>query len=105
MRIYALFVFTTLAIGAALFLFYVPLGWYASLNGIEIFRYDADALPAWFTIANQVVWQVSLILLMPILTIGLCLLYVDERVRHEGYDIEFAAVRHEPQVLLEHRRI
>ena len=25
--------------------------------------------------------------------IGLCLLYVDERVRHEGYDIELAAAR------------
>ncbi len=25
--------------------------------------------------------------------IGLCLLYVDERVRHEGYDIELMAAR------------
>ena len=25
---------------------------------------------------------------MPVWMIGLCLLYVDERVRHEGYDIE-----------------
>jgi len=25
--------------------------------------------------------------------VGLCLLYVDERVRHEGYDIELMAAR------------
>lgn len=92
-RIYALFAFTILATYSALLLFYVPLGWYASMNGIEVFRFDADALPAWYLIANQVVSQASLILLMPIWMIGLCLLYVDERVRHEGYDIELMAAR------------
>ncbi len=92
-RIYALFVFTLLATYSALLLFYVPLGWYAYLNGIEILRFEADALPAWYVIANQVVSQLSLILLMPIWMIGLCLLYVDERVRHEGYDIELMAAK------------
>jgi hypothetical protein len=92
-RIYALFVFTLVAIYSALLLFYVPLGWYAYLNGIEFFANDPDALPAWYIIANQVVSQVSLILLMPIWMIGLCLLYVDDRVRHEGYDIELMAAR------------
>ncbi|MBX7172541.1 MAG: hypothetical protein K1X72_16355 [Pyrinomonadaceae bacterium] len=92
-RIYALFGFTILATYSALLLFYVPLGWYAYLNGIEIFRFDADALPAWYMIARQVISQASLILMMPIWMIGLCLLYVDERVRHEGYDIELMAAR------------
>ncbi len=92
-RIYALFVFTLVAIYSALLLFYVPLSFYAGLNGIEVFRFDTDALPAWYIIANQVISQVSLILLMPIWMIGLCLLYVDERVRHEGYDIELMAAR------------
>ena len=42
---------------------------------------------------TQLVSQASFILLSPIWMIGLCLLYVDERVRHEGYDIELAAAR------------
>ena len=92
-RLYALFIFTTLATYLALFLFYIPLGWYAFLNGIEIFTFDADSIPAWYEVANQVISQASLILLMPVWMIGLCLLYVDERVRHEGYDIELMAAR------------
>jgi hypothetical protein len=92
-RLYALFVFTTLATYAALFLFYIPLGWYAYLNGVEIFTFNQNTIPAWYTIANQVVSQLSLILLMPVWMIGLCLLYVDERVRREGYDIELMAAR------------
>lgn len=92
-RIYALFIFTFVAIYSAMMLFYVPLGWYAYLNGIELFGNDIDAIPAWYIIANQLVTQISLILLSPILMIGLCLLYVDERVRSEGYDIELMAAR------------
>jgi hypothetical protein len=92
-RLYALFIFTVLATYSALLLLYVPLGWYAYLNGVEFFASDPDAIPAWYTIANQAISQASLILLMPVLMIGLCLLYVDERVRHEGYDIELMAAR------------
>ncbi|MDQ3801305.1 MAG: hypothetical protein M3384_17930 [Acidobacteriota bacterium] len=92
-RLYALFIFTLLATYSALALFYVPLGWYAYLNGIQFFSYDPDVIPAWYTIASQAIWQASLILLMPVWMIGLCLLYVDERVRHEGYDIELMAAR------------
>lgn len=92
-RFAALFVFTTVATYSALSLFYVPLGWYAYLEGVQIFTLDADAIPAWYQIAGQVVWQASFILLMPVWMVGLCLLYVDERVRHEGYDIELLAAR------------
>jgi hypothetical protein len=92
-RLYALFIFTLLATYSALLLLYVPLGWYAYLNGVEFFSYDPDAIPAWYAITNQAISQASLILLMPIWMIGLCLLYVDERVRHEGYDIELMAAR------------
>lgn len=92
-RLYALFVFTLLAIYSALALFYVPLGWYAWVEGVQIFTYNADTIPAWYEVASQFVWQASLILLMPVWMIGLCLLYVDERVRHEGYDIELLAAR------------
>ncbi len=92
-RFAALFVFTTAATYSALALLYIPLGWYAYLNGVEFFSFNTDTIPAWYQIASQFVWQASFILLMPIWMIGLCLLYVDERVRHEGYDIELLAAR------------
>jgi hypothetical protein len=92
-RLYALFIFTLLATYSALALFYVPLGWYAWAEGVQVFTFDPDTIPAWYEIASQFIWQMSLILLMPVWMIGLCLLYVDERVRHEGYDIELMAAR------------
>jgi hypothetical protein len=92
-RLAALFVFTTVAIFSAMSLFYVPLGWYAYVSGVNLSPFAADELPAWYEIANQLVSQASFILLVPVWMIGLCLLYVDERVRHEGYDIELMAAR------------
>ncbi len=92
-RFAALFVFTTAATYSALALLYIPLGWYAYLSGVQIFSFDAETIPAWYQIISQFIWQASFILLMPIWMIGLCLLYVDERVRHEGYDIELLAAR------------
>ena len=92
-RLAALFMFTLVATYSALAILYIPLSFYAWANGVEFFAFDADAAPAWYEIANQVIWQVSLILLTPVWMIGLCLLYVDERVRHEGYDIELMAAR------------
>ena len=92
-RLAALFIFTTVATYSALAIVYIPLGWYAWANGIEFFSFDPDTIPAWYHITNQVISQGSLILLMPVWMIGLCLLYIDERVRHEGYDIELMANR------------
>ena len=91
-RLVALFFFTLFATYSALALFYVPLAWYAWANGIDFFG-DPNTVPATFEILTQLVSQASFILLSPIWMIGLCLLYVDERVRHEGYDIELAAAR------------
>ncbi len=93
MRLAALFLFTTLATYSALMLLYVPLAWYAAANGIELMSFDADVLPAWYEIAYGLIWQISFILLSPVWMVGLCLLYVDERVRGEGYDIELMAAR------------
>lgn len=93
-RLAALFIFTIVATYSALALFYVPLGWYAWANGIEIFTFaDPDSIPAWYEITTQLIGQISFILLTPVWMIGLCLLYTDERVRHEGYDIELMAAR------------
>lgn len=92
-RLAALFIFSTVATYSALALFYVPLGWYAWVNGVQVFGGNPDLIPAWYEIASQLIGQASLILLSPVWMIGLCLLYVDERVRHEGYDIELMAAR------------
>jgi hypothetical protein len=94
-RLYALFVFSIIAVYSGLMLFKMPLDWYAWSIGVDIFQFyfDFDAIPAWYEIASQFLWQATLILLMPVWMIGLCLLYVDERVRHEGYDIELMAAR------------
>lgn len=92
-RLAGLVIFTLLAIYSALALLYIPLGWYAWVNGVQVMTFDPDSIPAWYQIANQCIWQISMILLMPVWMIGLCLLYVDERVRNEGYDIELMAAR------------
>lgn len=91
LRLAALFVFTTVAAYSALALLYVPLAWYASANGVEWSPFRSELIPAWYEIASSLIWQLSLILLSPVWTIGLCLLYVDERVRREGYDLELMA--------------
>lgn len=94
-RLAALSIFTVVATYSALSLLYIPLSVYAWLSGVPLFSFDAvDTLPAWFEISSQVIFQGSLILIIPVLMIGLCLLYVDERTKKEGYDIELlAAVR------------
>ena len=92
-RLAALFIFSTAATYSALALFYIPLIWYAWAQGVEVFTFESDLVPAWYEIASQLIWQASLILLTPVWMVGLCLLYVDERVRHEGYDIELMAAR------------
>lgn len=94
-RFAALFVFTFLAVYSALAILYIPVGWYAWYEGVDFisFVWDQDLVPAWYEITSQLISQASVILLSPVWTVGLCLLYIDERVRHEGYDIELMAAR------------
>jgi len=92
-RLMALFLFSTFATYSALAILYVPLAWYAWSIGVEIWTFGQGIAPAWYELANSLIWQISLILLTPVWMIGLCLLYVDERVRSEGYDIELLAAQ------------
>ena len=93
-RVAMLFIFTFVATYSALAILYIPLGWYAVVEGVDVFSLtETDLTPAWYEIAEQMIWQISLVLLTPIWMIGLCLLYVDERVRKEGYDVELLAAR------------
>ena len=90
-RLMAMTVFTTFATYSALMILLIPLGWYGYLAGIDPLN-DAN-WPAWYSVAYNVLAPLSSILLTPVWMLGLSLLYVDERVRHEGYDIELMAAR------------
>ena len=92
-RLTAMFLFTGFAWYAAAMLLLVPLGWYAYLNGVDPLGMDPTRTPVWYTVSSQVLTQVATILLAPVWMMGLSLLYVDERVRHEGYDIELLAAQ------------
>ena len=90
-RLIVMTVFTTFATNSALMILVIPLGWYGYITGVDLI--NSTNWPAWYTIAYNVLASLSSILLTPVWMLGLSLLYVDERVRHEGYDIELMAAR------------
>ena len=96
-RLMAMTLFTLFATYSALTLLIIPLGFVAWVYGVDISFFGGQA-PTWYSIGYQVILQCSHILLAPIWMLGLSLLYVDERVRHEGYDIELMAARQLPEM-------
>jgi hypothetical protein len=96
-RLMAMTLFTFFATYSALMLLMIPLGWYGYLNGVDLSPFGTNS-PAWYVIAYEVILQCSHITLAPIWMLCLSLLYVDERVRHEGYDIELLAARQLPEM-------
>jgi hypothetical protein len=92
-RLMAMTLFIVFATYSALMILVIPLGWYGYLNGIDPSPWNATGWPAWYAIGYSVLEPLSSILLAPVWMLGLSLLYVDERVRHEGYDIELMASR------------
>ena len=88
-----LFMFTLFATFSALMILIIPLGWYAWVNGIDFNPAQAASWPVWYSVSYNVLNDLSMILISPIWMLGLSLLYVDERVRHEGYDIELFAAQ------------
>lgn len=92
-RLMAMTLFTMFATYSSLMILIIPLGGYGYLNGINPSPLDAANWPMWYAIGYNALWQSSYILLAPVWLLGLSLLYVDERVRHEGYDIELLAAR------------
>ncbi len=91
-RLMAMTLFTTFATYSAMMILLVPLGWYGYLSGIN--PLNSAQWPAWYQISYSVLVTLSSVLLTPVWMLGLSLLYVDERVRHEGYDIELLAAQH-----------
>lgn len=96
-RLMAMTLFTSFGTYSALMLLMIPLGWYGYLNGVDLSPFG-NTWPTWYSISYQVILQCSHIMLAPIWMLGFCLLYVDERVRHEGYDIELMAARQLPEM-------
>jgi hypothetical protein len=90
-RLMAMTFFITFATYSALMILVIPLGWYGYLNGVDPSPWNAAQWPAWYAIGYSVIEPLSSILLAPVWMLGMSLLYVDERVRHEGYDIELMA--------------
>src|SRR5436190_20161038 len=90
-RLMAMTLFTTFATYSAMMILLVPLSWYGYLSGIN--PLNSMQWPAWYQISYSVLVTLSSILLTPVWMLGLSLLYVDERVRHEGYDIELMAAQ------------
>jgi hypothetical protein len=95
-RLMAMTLFTTIATGSALVLLVVLLYIIGSVGGYDA-RNSAE-WPAWYTTSYSIIGPLSTILLTPVWMLGLSLLYVDERVRHEGYDIELMAARQLPEL-------
>ena len=93
-RLMAMAFFISFATYSALMILVIPLGWYGYLNGIDPSPWNAANWPAWYAIGYSVMEPLSSIVLAPVWMLGLSLLYVDERVRHEGYDIELMAAQH-----------
>src|SRR6267378_376846 len=96
-RLMAMTLFTFFGTYSALMLLMIPLGWYGYLDGVDLSPFGST-WPTWYSIGYQVILQCSHILLAPIWMLGFSLLYVDERVRHEGYDIELMAARPLPEM-------
>lgn len=91
LRLMAVTFFITFATYSALMILVIPLGWYGYINGIDPSPWNSTQWPFWYAIGYGIVEPLSAILLAPVWMLAMSLLYVDERVRHEGYDIELMA--------------
>lgn len=90
-RLMAMTLFTTFGIVSAMILLLVIITFVGAATGIDV--RDSTEWPVWYAILYSILGPLSSILLTPVWMLGLSLLYVDERVRHEGYDIELMAAR------------
>jgi hypothetical protein len=95
-RLMAMTLFIIFVTYSALMILVIPLGWYGYLNGIDPAPWNAAQWPVWYAIGYSVLEPLSSIMLAPVWMLGMSLLYVDERVRHEGYDIELMALQKLP---------
>jgi hypothetical protein len=97
-RLMAMFLFHLFATYSALMILIIPLMFYGYLQGVQILPNRSITWPMWYAVGYSVITQASAILLAPVWMLGLSLMYVDERVRQEGYDVELIAARQLGQV-------
>lgn len=91
-RIAALLLFWAYVAASVWIMFYIPLMFVGAWFGIDPTPFNQD-VPFWFITAQQTISQVSEILIAPIAMLGFTLLYLDSRVRKEGFDVELLANR------------
>lgn len=91
-RIAALLLFWLYVAWSVWSLLYFPLGSVAYWFGTDPNPFNQNN-PLWFIIAYQTLTPISEILVTPVAMLGLTLLYLDSRVRKEGFDIELMANR------------
>lgn len=91
-RIAALLMFWIYVAGSAWVMLYIPLAAVGAWFGVDPSPFNQD-MPLWFAIAYQTIAQVSEISIAPIAMLGFTLLYLDSRVRKEGFDVELLANR------------
>lgn len=99
-RIGAVLLFQLWVAAALSALLLVPLGWYSYFFGkarVSLWNFFDGNGPLWFSIAEQTLTQIGEILIAPIVLLSFTLLYLDSRVRKEGFDVEMLANRVLPQ--------
>ena len=94
-KIAAILLFQLYIAWSLLLLLVIPLGWYGYLQGVDVNPFSGSA-PLWYNITEQTLAQMSEILLAPIAMLSFTLLYLDVRVRREGFDVELLANRRLP---------
>lgn len=80
---------------SVLLLFLIPVSVFAWMNGVELGPFSLQQ-PLWYTVLTNTISQASEILITPVMLLGFILLYLDSRVRREGYDLELLANRYLP---------
>lgn len=70
----------------------LPVGAYGYWAGYDLNPFNLD-IPIWFNVVQQTITQISEIIIAPIAMLGFTLLYLDSRVRKEGFDVELMANR------------
>jgi hypothetical protein len=91
-RIAALVLFQLCVAMSIYWLLMIPLGWYGYWHGVDVSPFSTTT-PFWYNIAQQTLAQIGEILIAPIVLLGFTLLYLDTRVRREGFDVELLANR------------
>jgi hypothetical protein len=91
-KIAALLIFNFYVAWSLYWLLVIPLGWYGYWTGLDIMPFSSET-PLWFNVTQQTLTQLSELLLAPIALLGFTLLYLDSRIRKEGFDVELLANR------------